>query len=206
VHVIGKDLSVPDASKAVYDETTAMNVSIDYLINNAGFGDYGMFVDTNWDKEAQMIQLNMTALTQMTKLYLQDMVKRGSGRIMNVASTGAFQPAPSMAVYCATKAYVLSFSEAINNEVSNKGVSVTALCPGATTTGFEAAADMGDSQLFKGPMVASAQSVAEYGYKAMMRRKSVAVHGWMNYIMVNSSRFVPRDLVVKIARKVIGSK
>lgn len=206
VHVIGKDLSVPDAAKAVYDETTAMNIKVDYLINNAGFGDYGMFVDNNWDKEAQMLQLNMTALTQMTKLYLQDMVKRGSGRIMNVASTGAFQPAPCMAVYCATKAYVLSFSEAVNDEVSDKGVSITALCPGATTTGFEAAADMGDSNLFKGAMVASAKSVAEYGYKAMMKGKSVAVHGWMNYIMVNASRFVPRNLVVKIARKVIGNK
>ncbi len=204
VHVLVKDLSEPDASKSLYNETTAMNMQVDYLINNAGFGDYGMFIDTNWDKEAQMIQLNMTALTQITKLYLQDMIKRGNGKIMNVASTGAFQPAPTMAVYCATKAYVLSFSEAVNNEVFDKGVSITALCPGATATGFEAAAAMESSKLFKGPQVASAKSVAEYGYKAMMKGKSVAVHGTMNYIMVNSSRFAPRNLVVKIARWVLN--
>ncbi|MFM6984854.1 MAG: SDR family NAD(P)-dependent oxidoreductase [Chitinophagaceae bacterium] len=204
VHVIARDLSEPDAAQRVFDETTQQSISVDYLINNAGFGDYGFFAETDFEKEQRMIQLNITALTQFTKIYLKDMLKKGSGRIMNVASTGAFQPAPTMAVYCATKAYVLSFSEAINNEVGNQGLSITALCPGATATGFEAAAAMESSKLFKGPQVASAKSVASYGYKAMMKGKAVAVHGVMNYIMVNSSRFAPRNLVVKIARWVLN--
>lgn len=204
VHVIARDLSEPNAAQMVFDETSQLSIEVDYLINNAGFGDYGFFAESDWEKEQRMIQLNITALTQFTKVYLKDMLKRGRGRIMNVASTGAFQPAPTMGVYCATKAYVLSFSEAVNNEVSDKGVTITALCPGATATGFEAAASMEESKLFKGAQVATAKAVAEYGYKAMMDGKAVAVHGVMNYIMVNSSRFVPRNLVVKIARWVLN--
>ena len=115
VYTIGKDLSLANSAQEVYNETKNQNIEIDYLINNAGFGDFGMFVDTDWNKELQMINLNITTLTHFTKLYLQDMVKRGSGRIMNVASTAAFQSGPTMAVYFATKAYVLSFSEAIDN-------------------------------------------------------------------------------------------
>jgi uncharacterized protein len=121
VYTIGKDLSASNAAQEVYDETKRQNIQIDYLINNAGFGDFGMFVETDWNKELQMINLNITTLTQFTKLYLQDMVKRKNGKIMNVASTAAFQSGPTMAVYYATKAYVLSFSEAIDNEVSEHG-------------------------------------------------------------------------------------
>jgi uncharacterized protein len=138
VYTIGKDLSGFNAAQEVYDETTKQNIQIDYLINNAGFGDFGMFTETDWNKEFQMINLNITTLTQFTKLYLQDMVKRRSGKIMNVASTAAFQSGPTMAVYCATKAYVLSFSEAVNNEVSDQGVTITTLCPGPTESGFQA--------------------------------------------------------------------
>jgi short-subunit dehydrogenase len=150
-----------------------------------------------------MINLNITTLTSFTKLYLQDMVKRRSGKIMNVASTASFQPGPTMAVYCATKAYVLSFSEAVSNEVSDKGVTITALCPGATETGFQAAASMDDSKLFKGKNLPTARKVAEYGYASMIKGKTVAVHGLMNYIMSNSIRFIPRALVLKVSRKVL---
>jgi uncharacterized protein len=201
VYTIGKDLSLANAAQEVYNETSQQKIQVDYLINNAGFGDFGMFVETDWNKELQMINLNITTLTQFTKLYLQDMVARKSGRIMNVASTAAFQSGPTMAVYYATKAYVLSFSEAVDNEVSVKGVTVTSLCPGATESGFQAAAAMEESALVKGKKLPTAQEVAAYGYKSMLEGKTVAIHGLMNYIMANSVRFTPRALVVKITRK-----
>jgi short-subunit dehydrogenase len=203
VLVIAKDLSAANSAQEVYEETTQKGIRIEYLINNAGFGDFGMFAETDWNKELQMINLNITTLTQFTKLYLQDMLKRRSGRIMNVASTAAFQSGPTMAIYCATKAYVLSFSEAISNEVSDKGVTVTALCPGATESGFQAAAAMDESELFKGKKLPTSKEVAEYGYQSMMKGKTVAIHGMMNYIMANSVRFTPRALVLKITRKIL---
>jgi short-subunit dehydrogenase len=186
----------------VYNETIHQNIQIDYLINNAGFGEFGLFTDTDWNKELQMINLNITTLTAFTKLYLQDMVKRRSGKIMNVASTAAFQSGPTMAVYFATKAYVLSFSEAVNNEVSDKGVTITTLCPGATESGFQAAAAMEESRLVKGRKLPSSEEVAQYGYAAMMKGKTVAIHGLMNWILANSVRFTPRSIVVKITRKI----
>ena len=201
VHTIGKDLSAINAAKEVYDETMQQKLRIDYLINNAGFGDFGMFTETDWNKELQMINLNITTLTHFTKLYLQDMVKRKSGKIMNVASTAAFQSGPTMAVYFATKAYVLSFSEAVDNEVRNQGVSITTLCPGATESGFQAAAAMEESNLVKGKKLPSSKEVAEYGYRAMMQGQTVAIHGMMNWILANSVRFIPRAWVVKITRK-----
>ncbi len=202
VYTIGKDLSAHNSAQGVYDETTKQNIQIDYLINNAGFGNFGMFAETEWNKELQMINLNITTLTQFTKLYLQDMVKRGNGKIMNVASTAAFQSGPTMAVYYATKAYVLSFSEAVDNEVRDKGVTVTALCPGATESGFQAVAAMEESNLVKGKKLPTSKEVAEYGYASMMKGKTVAIHGVMNWILANSVRFMPRALVVKVTRKI----
>lgn len=200
VMLVKKDLSLADAALEVYQEVSKQKIQIDYLINNAGFGDYGWFYKTNWEKEQQMINLNITALTQFCKLYLPEMVKRGSGKIMNVASTASFQPGPGMAVYYATKAYVLHFSEALHSEVRKKGVTVTALCPGATESGFSAAADMEDSKLFKGKKLPSSAEVARYGYKAMMKGKPVAIHGLMNYLMANSVRFAPRSWVVAMVK------
>ncbi len=202
VYIIGKDLSQENSAQEVYDETSKQNIQIDYLINNAGFGDFGMFAETDWNKELQMINLNITTLTQFTKIYLQDMVKRRSGKIMNVASTAAFQSGPTMAVYYATKAYVLSFSEAVDNEVRDKGVSITTLCPGATESGFQAAAAMEESALVKGRKLPTSKEVAEYGYAAMMRGKTVAIHGVVNWLLANSVRFTPRALVVKLTRKI----
>ena len=203
VYTIGKDLSAINSAKEVYDETNKQNIQINILINNAGFGDFGLFAETDWNKESEMINLNISTLTLFTKLYLQDMVKRRSGKIMNLASTASFQPGPMMAVYFATKAYVLSFSEALSNEVSSKGVSVTALCPGPTTSGFQTAASMDNSKLFNNKNLPTSKEVAIYGYNAMIKGKTVAIHGIMNTILATSLRFVPRAVVLRISRMIL---
>ncbi len=200
VHILAKDLSAMGAGSEVYEWCKTNNVTINYLINNAGFGDFGMFAESNWEKQLQMINLNITALTHLCRLFIPDMISRKEGRIMNVASTAAFQPGPTMAVYFATKAYVLHFSEAIGNELTGTGVTVTALCPGATESGFQAAADMEDSKLVNGKKLPTSAEVAQYGYNSMMQGKAVAIHGTLNYIMANSVRFSPRSAVVKLAR------
>src|ERR1035437_8078135 len=200
VYVIEKDLSLKNSAKDVYDEIIKNNITVDYLINNAGFGDFGFFNDSDWGKLERMINLNITALTQLTKLFISDMIKQGSGRILNVASTAAFQPGPTMAVYYATKAYVLSFSEAINNEVNGSGVTVTTLCPGPTKSGFQEAASLQESRLVKGRILATSKEVAEYGYNAMLKGKSVAIPGFVNYLIANLVRFFPRSAVLKMAR------
>jgi short-subunit dehydrogenase len=204
VLTIEKDLSQINSVQEVYDEVKNHGIKIDYLINNAGFGDFGFFSETDWNKELQMINLNITALTLFTKLFVKDMVKRKGGKIMNVASTAAFQSGPTMAVYFATKAYVLSFSEAVNNEVKDFGVTITTLCPGPTVSGFKSAASMDNSNLFNNKNLPSSKVVAEYAYKAMLKGKTIAIHGFLNKIMANSVRFFPRAWVVKITRKLQG--
>lgn len=200
VYTITKDLSKPNSAKEVFEELTQKGITIEYLINNAGFGDFGLFHELEWTKQEQMIQLNMLTLTHLTKLFLPNMIAQKRGKIMNVASTAAFQSGPTMAVYYATKAYVLSFSEAIDNELRPFGITVTALCPGATESGFQAAASMEESKLVKGRKLPSSKEVAIYGYKAMMMGKTVAIQGLMNTIMANSVRFMPRAWVVKVTR------
>jgi uncharacterized protein len=199
-HLISKDLSLPGAAREVFEETRSLNLSVDYLINNAGVGTFGLFHETDPVKTEQMIQLNVMALTQLTRLFLPAMIVRKCGRIMNVASTAAFQPGPTMAVYFASKAYVLHFSEAISNELGGTGVTCTAFCPGATESGFRDAAAMQESALFKNKKVPSSREVAEYGYRAMMKGKPVAIHGLMNFLLANTVRFTPRSLVVKVTR------
>ncbi|NVO11048.1 MAG: SDR family oxidoreductase [Bacteroidales bacterium] len=206
VYIIGKDLSKPNAAIEVYAEIKQQDITIDFLINNAGFGDSGLFFDSAWEKQEQMINLNILTLTHFTRLFLKDMVERKNGKILNIASTAAFQPGPTMAVYCATKSYVLSFSEAINNEVKEFGVTVTALCPGATTSGFQAAASLQGSNLFEGKKLPTSMDVAKYGYKAMIKGKKVVIHGLMNRIMANSIRFIPRLLVIKVTRMILEKK
>ncbi|WP_395053445.1 SDR family NAD(P)-dependent oxidoreductase [Flavobacterium sp.] len=202
VNIISKDLSLKDAAQDIYNEVKKHNLQVDYLINNAGFGDFGMFVSTDWNKEEEMINLNITALSQFTKLFIKDMVARKNGKILNLASTASFQPGPTMAVYFATKAYVLSFSEAVANEVKEFGVTVTALCPGPTESGFQTAASMDNAKLFKDKKLPSSSEVAKYGYDAMLKGKTVAIHGTLNYILANSIRLLPRNLVTKIIRSV----
>jgi len=203
VFIISMDLAVADSAKELYDVVKKQNISIDYLINNAGYGDYGFFADSDWEKESRMIQLNISTLTQLTRLFLTEMIHNGSGKIMNLGSIASFQPGPLMAVYCATKAFVLSFSEALNNEVADKGITVTALCPNLTESGFVDASAMNESKMAKGRKLPTAKEVAEYGYKSMMKGRAVAVHGFITKVMVKSVRLVPRWLVVKITRKLM---
>jgi uncharacterized protein len=198
--VIAIDLSKNNVAQVVYDEVKKQNIKVEYLINNAGFGDFGMFAESDWAKEEQMIDLNMKTLTHFCKLFVKDMVAQGSGRIMNLASTAAFQPGPTMAVYYATKAYVLSFSEAIANELEGTGVTVTALCPGPTASNFQDAANLGESKLVKGKKLPSAADVAVYGHKALMNGKVVAIHGLQNTLLATSVRFTPRPVIRKLVR------
>jgi uncharacterized protein len=202
VHVLAKDLSNYHTAKEIFDWCVQQNINIDYLVNNAGFGDFGFFHESDWMKQEQMINLNITTLTYLTHLFLPGMVQRKAGKVMNVASTAAFQPGPTMSVYYATKAYVLHFSEAIANELKGTGVTVTALCPGATESGFQTAAAMEESKLVKGKKLPTSEEVAKYGYKAMMKGKTVAVHGFIHYIMSLGPRFMPRNLTTKITRMV----
>ncbi len=201
-HVIPADLSNMEEVRKVYSTCQKEGWKIDYLINNAGFGDFGFFVESDWEKTAGMIDLNIKSLTLLCKLFIPDMVTKKYGKVMNVASTAAFQPGPTMAVYFASKAYVLHFSEAIYNELKDTGVTVTALCPGATESNFQKAAAMEESKLVKNKKLPTSLEVAEYGYKAMMKGKMTAIHGFKNYLLANSVRFAPRSLTVALARKI----
>jgi len=204
VAIIPSDLGKPDAALDVYNKVKALNISVDYIVNNAGFGDFGHFADTSWEKEHEMIEVNITALTQMTKLFVRDMVTKGGGKIMNLASTAAFQPGPLMAVYYATKAYVLSFSEAIANELKDQNITVTALCPGATESGFEKASNMEGSRLFNMRKLPSSAEVALFGYNAMMRGQAVAIQGLINKIMVGVVPFSPRKILLNVVKAMNG--
>jgi uncharacterized protein len=200
VQILAKDLSQPPSAKEVADWCNQNNITIDYLVNNAGFGDFGFFHESDWAKQEQIINLNITTLTYLTRLFLPAMVQRRFGKVLNVASTAAFQPGPTMSVYYATKAYVLHFSEAISNELEGTGVTVTSLCPGATESDFQNKAAMQDSKLVKGKKLPTSAEVAAYGYKSMMNGKVVAIHGTVNYLLANSIRFAPRALVLKLVR------
>lgn len=204
VHVIPADLSNMNEVQHVYNTCIAQNIQVDYLVNNAGFGDFGFFIESDWKKTEMMIDLNIKSLTLMSRLFAPDMVARKSGKILNVASTAAFQPGPTMAVYYATKSFVLFLSEAMSNELKGTGVTVTCLCPGATESGFQAAAAMEESALVKGKKLPTSKEVAEFGYKAMMKGKLTVIHGFMNSLMANSIRFTPRAWVLPIVRKVQG--
>lgn len=201
VLVLPKDLSIPDSAAEIYEEVTEKNLHVEYLINNAGFGDYGLFHETEWDKEEMMINVNILSLTHLTKLFGQEMINRRSGRIMNLSSLAAFQPGPMMNVYYATKHYVQAFTEALYEEWKEYGVTVTALCPGPTTSGFQKAAAMGNSRMVKDRKLPSSKEVAEYGYKAMMTGKMIAVPGTVNSIFVKTSKFIPKKLMLKAIRK-----
>lgn len=206
VLTIQKDLTNTNAAQEIFDEVKRNNIEIDYLINNAGIGDHGFFHEAEYNKIENMISLNVNALTMLTKLFLPDMIKRGNGRIMNVASTAAFQPGPLMAVYYASKAFVLNFSLAISNEVKGKGITVTTLCPGPTESGFWDAAYLDPGSFLKIRKLPSSREVAEYGYKAMMKGKRVAIHGKMNKLVANAVRIAPSSLILMIARFIQDSK
>ena len=198
VHVIPADLARPQASQEIFAEIARRGLQVDVLVNNAGFGSYGAFKSTSLQDELEMLQVNVTAVTHLTKLALPGMLERKRGRILNVASTAGFQPGPLMAVYYATKAFVISFSEAIANELKGSGVTVTCLCPGPTATEFAARANMEKSRLFMlGRM--SSHDVARAGYKGMLRGKRLVIPGLMNKLVMQSVRFTPRKMVTAIA-------
>jgi len=199
VKTIALDLAAPPAPKFLFDQLQREGVVVDILVNNAGYGVYGDFAQMPEPEILGQLDLNIRALTELTRLFLPLMLARRSGRIMNVASTAGFQPGPLMAVYYATKAYVISFSEAIANELRNSGVTVTCFCPGATHTGFAARAGVEKSRLFKvGAM--SAQKVALDGYRAVMEGRTLAISGTRNWLVAQSTRFAPRKMVTAISR------
>ncbi|MEP6995143.1 MAG: SDR family oxidoreductase [Acidobacteriota bacterium] len=206
VVVVARDLARAETPREIAKELDARRVTIDVLINNAGFGVYGLFAETAIDKELAMIQVNVAALTHLTKLMLPGMLQRRRGRILNVASTAAFAPGPLMAVYYATKAYVLSFSEALANETAGSGVTVTALCPGPTVTEFQKAAGLEATRLFRSPLVMKAPDVARAGYEGMLRGKRIVIPGAGNFALVEALRVTPRRLVTAIARRIQEAK
>jgi short-subunit dehydrogenase len=199
VHVVPADLTLAEAPQQIFAEIERRGLPVDILINNAGFGSYGAFAESAPKTSLDMVEVNIAALTALTRLALPGMILRKRGRIMNVASTAGFQPGPLMAVYYATKAYVIMFSEAIANELKGSGVTVTCFCPGATATNFAGRANMEESRLFKlGAM--KSKDVALAGYKGMLAGKGLVIPGFLNKTLAMSVRFSPRKLVTGISR------
>lgn len=189
IDVIAKDLSQAGSAKKVFDDVISMKLTVDILVNNAGIGNVGFFYETEFNRDTEMIQLNIGTLTELTKLFSREMVKRRKGKILNVGSTGSFAPGPFIAVYYATKAYVLSFSRAIGKELKPYGVTVTALCPGAVRTNFCKTAGKRDM-----PGAMEARVVAEVAYRGLLKNKKVVIPGILNKILVR----LPQGLVSSI--------
>ena len=203
VYVFACDLSKKDAALDVFDYTLEHKLTPDVLINNAGFGDKCDFAESDWEKQYNMVQVNITALMQLTHCFLPVMIDRWRGKILNMSSVAAFSAGPEMSVYYASKEFVRSFSEAVAEEVKGTGVTVTAFCPGPTATGFDKAADMDKgSNMFR--HAASAEEVAKAGFIAMMRGQAVSYHGAFTKAMNIGSRLVPRSVSRKFARKMNG--
>ena len=204
VHVIPLDLSAPDAAAALMDAVRAQGLTVDILVNNAGLGDFGAFAKSDLSRQQAMVSLNVAALTELTHHVLPMMLEKGHGKILNVASIAAFQQGPYMSVYYATKAYVLSFSQALSRELKGTDITVTALCPGPIATDFEQTAQLGKSKLFRSMPVSTAENVARYGYKATMKGKQVAIHTFRNRFLVNINRLVPRRMAGDIICHIQG--
>lgn len=193
VTYIQQDLSQPESPKEIFDTLKRRKITVDVLVNNAGFGAYGRFTDIDLNQQMSMISVNISALTELTYRLLPDIIDN-RGKILNVASTAAFSAGPFMSVYFATKHYVLNFSESLQAELKNSGVTVTALCPGPTKTRFEDTAKASSTRIFR-RNTASAKDVAKYGYQKLHDGTPLAVHGFRNKILVQLLRFLPRALV-----------
>jgi uncharacterized protein len=189
------DLADPTTPEKLFDAVGALGLEVDFLVNNAGFGSNGPFLELDVKREVEMVQVNCTALLELCHRFVKPMKTRGRGRVLNIASTAGFQPGPYMATYYATKAFVVSFSEALSHELAGTGVTVTASCPGATMTEFAKVAGNDKSRLFQRPGVAKAEDVVHDAYEAMMQGEALAVHGWMNYLAFQSLRFSPRAVI-----------
>ena len=194
-HVLSADLSAPGAGDDVVKTLEERGLTIDVLVNNAGFGARGCFADLDAQRQVDMIQVNVTALTHLTRHLLPGMLDRNRGGVLNVASTAAFQPGPYMSVYYATKAYVLSFSEGLAGEVSDTNVTITCLAPGPTKTAFMDRADMRGSTLFENASIMTPEAVANAGYDAFRGGRTLVVPGWPNKIGAFLVRFTPRPVV-----------
>ena len=202
VRVLAKDLAKPESPEEVFRELEAAGVAVDVLVNNAGFATYGPFVEIDLGRELEELQLNVVTLTHLTKKLLPGMLARRRGGVLNLASTAGFQPGPLMAVYYATKAYVISFSEALAEELNGTGVTVSVLCPGPTATGFQRRAGMEASKLFSGMLqVADAAAVARAGYEGFRAGKRIVIPGLINKIGVQSIRVSPRALATKMVKR-----
>lgn len=199
MHIIAEDLSRPGAAERLFTAVKQKGLAISALVNNAGFGSTGAFLDLPVEKEVEMVELNCTALLELCHRFGRDMRERKQGRILNIASTAAFQPGPFMSTYYATKAFVVSFSEGLAHELKGTGVTVTCYCPGATATEFAGRAGNDKSRLFQRPGIAKADDVAADAYEAMMQGDVLAVHGWLNWVAMQSVRFSPRAVVRTLA-------
>ena len=199
--VLSKDLALPASPDELLGELRARAMPVDVLVNNAGFGSHGLFAESDLPEQLRMIQVNVTALTHLTRVLLPGMLERGWGRILNVASTAAFQAGPLMSVYYASKAYVLSFSEAVANEVRGTGVAVTVLCPGPTLTDFQRRAGLEATPLMGG-RVMDAATVALAGYRGLMDNKTVVIPGFRNRLVALAVRALPRDVVTAAVRRI----
>lgn len=203
VTIIEKDLTQPGAAAAVYEEVVKRNIRVHVLVNNAGIGLYGNFHQLPLQQQMRTIQLNIAALTELTHLFVRDMIVTKFGRILNIGSISSFISTPLMSVYAATKAYVLSFSESLNSELRSKGdISVTALCPGFTKTNFIKEANMGHLEDFVYRIAMSSSVVAQEGYKAVKKGKTIKVAGGLNSFMLILIRLLPRVWLQKLATKV----
>jgi len=200
---VALDLTTPTAPQSLFEQLQLDGVQVNILVNNAGYGKLGEFAEVPLEESLGQIQLNLTALTSLTKLFLGPMLERGSGKIMNVASTAGFQPGPRMAVYYASKAYVISFSEAIANEFADKGITVTCLCPGPTETDFASRAGNDKSRLFKQLDPMDAKTVALQGYRGLMAGKTLVIPGLRNWLLVEGLRISPRKWVTAISRRLM---
>jgi uncharacterized protein len=203
---ISLDLASAPAPQFLFDQLQREGIAVDFLINNAGYGCYGNFADIPLEEELGQIQLNVAALTTLTRLFLPSLLERRSGRIMNVASTAGFQPGPLMAVYYATKAYVISLSEALANELAGSGVTVTCLCPGATATDFAQRAGNDGTRLFQQLKPMDAATVARSGYRGLMQGRNLVIPGARNWLVAESVRFAPRRMVTAISRWISEEK
>ncbi len=197
-HVMPTDLSDPAAPRALFDAVASAGLTVDVLVNNAGFGDLGAFAAADLGKMLRMIQVNVAALTELTGLFLPGMLARKRGRVLNVGSVAGFQPGPLMAVYYATKAYVNSFSEALSAELRGSGVTATVLCPGPVETEFALAAGMHSSRVFGPGQALDARSVAEAGARAMRAGRRMVVPGLRNRLLLFAERFTPRGVVLRV--------
>jgi uncharacterized protein len=205
VRISPKDLAHPASPDELFQELQEAGIVLDVLVNNAGFGGSGPFLNTDWNSEAEMIQVNIAALTHLTKLFLPQ-IRAREGKVMNVASVAGFLPGPFMAIYYATKAYVLSFSEALAEELSGTGTTVTCLCPGPVETGFQKRAGTGSSQMMRSPLLVDVREVARVGYEGMKQGKRVVIPGWKNRALIQSLRGSPRSLVTRIVSRMHGKK